>query len=266
VLRGGMVWRRGAFVVSVVISGVLGCAASRAVCPSPTDEAMKSAAPLPEPVPRPEVTLQTEDDKTLYALGRTQGSSMAAFELTARELEIVEAGMADQLLKRPPRVKMDDYGPKVDALAKARGAARVATEVARGKAYCKEAVLAPGARLLPSGVVMRTETAGTGSSPGPTYQVTVQYEGKLIDGTLFDSSSKHDGPATLPLAGVIACWTAGLGQMKAGEKAVLVCPPDTAYGNDGRPPNIPGGATLVFEVELLSFAPHPEPEPALPSP
>jgi FKBP-type peptidyl-prolyl cis-trans isomerase len=71
---------------------------------------------------------------------------------------------------------------------------------------------------------------------------------------VFDSSRKRGKPATFPLNGVIKCWTEGLGRMKVGEQAILTCPADIAYGEGGRPPTIPGGATLVFDVELLGIA------------
>ena len=78
----------------------------------------------------------------------------------------------------------------------------------------------------------------------------VHYTGKLIDGTVFDSSVERGQPATFPLTGVIKCWTEGLQQIKEGGKARLYCPSDLAYGDRGRP-KIPPGATLVFDVELL---------------
>jgi FKBP-type peptidyl-prolyl cis-trans isomerase FkpA len=88
----------------------------------------------------------------------------------------------------------------------------------------------------------------------------VQYEGRLTDGTVFDSTKKRGGvPATFPLNGVIKCWTEGVGRMKVGEKAVLTCPSAIAYGDSGRPPTIPGGATLIFDVELVSIAPPNQP-------
>ena len=80
----------------------------------------------------------------------------------------------------------------------------------------------------------------------------VHYEGKLIDGTVFDSSIARGESITFPLGAVIAGWTEGLQLMKEGGKATLTIPMDLAYGTDGSPPTIPGGATLVFEVELIS--------------
>ena len=81
----------------------------------------------------------------------------------------------------------------------------------------------------------------------------MNYEGKLIDGKVFDSSYTRGQPAEFPLNGVIKCWTEGVGKMHVGEKAQLVCPSDIAYGDRGHPPAIPGGATLVFTVKLLDI-------------
>jgi FKBP-type peptidyl-prolyl cis-trans isomerase FkpA len=83
--------------------------------------------------------------------------------------------------------------------------------------------------------------------------VKVNYRGTLIDGTEFDSSYKRNQPAQFPLSGVIRCWTEGVQKMKVGGKARLVCPSEIAYGDSGRPPTIPGGATLIFEIELLEI-------------
>jgi FKBP-type peptidyl-prolyl cis-trans isomerase FkpA len=132
----------------------------------------------------------------------------------------------------------------------------VEIEKAQAKTYLDQAGREAGAVVTPSGMVFRTVTPGTGATPTPTDRVSVQYEGRLTDGTVFDSTKKRGGvPATFPLNGVIKCWTEGVGRMKVGEKAVLTCPSAIAYGDSGRPPTIPGGATLIFDVELVSIAP-----------
>jgi FKBP-type peptidyl-prolyl cis-trans isomerase FkpA len=131
-----------------------------------------------------------------------------------------------------------------------------AAEKAKGKEFADKAAKEPGAKRLPSGLVLRTIRPGSGAAPKDTDTVRVNYEGKFIDGKVFDSSYKRNMPAQFPLRGVIKCWTEALQKMKVGEKAQLVCPSDIAYG-DGGLSSIPGGATLVFTVELLGIvAPH----------
>ncbi|MBI5287745.1 MAG: FKBP-type peptidyl-prolyl cis-trans isomerase [Chloroflexi bacterium] len=96
------------------------------------------------------------------------------------------------------------------------------------------------------------EVVGTGAQPsGPSATVTVHYTGWLTDGTKFDSSVDRGTPATFQLSGVIPGWTEGVGSMKVGGKRRLIIPSDLAYGPNGRAPSIPGGATLIFDVELL---------------
>ena len=127
------------------------------------------------------------------------------------------------------------------------------TGPADAKAALDKAAAEPGAIRTPSGLVYREIRAGTGESPKATDAVTVNYRGTLPNGTEFDSSYKRNEPAQFPLNQVIPCWTEGLQRMKVGGKSRLVCPSNLAYGERGSPPDIPGGATLIFEVELLSI-------------
>jgi FKBP-type peptidyl-prolyl cis-trans isomerase FkpA len=109
------------------------------------------------------------------------------------------------------------------------------------------------AETLPSGVTIVHTTAGTGAAPLASNTVRVHYRGTLANGQEFDSSYKRNAPARLPLGRVIPCWTEGLQKMKVGGKAMLTCPPATAYGDRGAGGVVPPKATLTFEVELLAI-------------
>jgi FKBP-type peptidyl-prolyl cis-trans isomerase FkpA len=211
--------------------------------PSKKSMAVKSA---PAPAPAPAAAGMTDDQKTIYALGLSIYKSMAPFNLSPAELELVKKAMNDAAAGKPA-LDLDVQGPKIQVLASARSKAA-------GKAYLDKAALQPGAVKLPSGVIYREERAGTGVSPKPTDTVRVNYRGTFTNGTEFDSSYRSGQPAQFQLTGVISCWTEGVQKMKAGGKAMLVCPSDRAYGDAGGQ-GIPGGSTLVFEIELLAVNP-----------
>jgi FKBP-type peptidyl-prolyl cis-trans isomerase FkpA len=197
--------------------------------------------------------LETEDQKTLYALGLLLGRNIKPFALTPEELAIVKEGLRDAVTNAKPQVDLDTYGPKVNELGQKRAAAGADDTKKKGQEFADKVAKESGATKTPSGVVIRTITPGTGPSPTAADVVKVHYEGKLIDGTVFDSSIKRGEPAEFPLNGVVPCWTEALQKMKKGEKAQVVCPSSVAYGDRGAPPNIPPGATLSFEIQLLDF-------------
>jgi FKBP-type peptidyl-prolyl cis-trans isomerase FkpA len=114
------------------------------------------------------------------------------------------------------------------------------------------AMAASTTEKLPSGVIVEHLTQGTGAQPAADDVVKVNYRGTLPNGTEFDSSAKHGGPATFPLNRVIPCWTQGVQKMKVGGKAKLTCPSATAYGERGVGP-IPPNTDLTFEVELVGI-------------
>jgi len=209
-------------------------------------------------------TPTTEDDKTLYALGVIISRNIQPFALTEQELAMVEAGLADGVQDKVALKDVESYGPKLQELQKARMAAAANKERAAGTAYLAKAATEKGATKTASGIVIKTLTAGTGARPTAADQVKVHYEGKFVDGQVFDSSIERKEPATFPLNGVIPCWTEALQLMKVGGKVQIVCPPELAYGDEGRPPQMPGGATLVFQVELLDIVKSGTPE--LPAP
>jgi FKBP-type peptidyl-prolyl cis-trans isomerase len=110
-----------------------------------------------------------------------------------------------------------------------------------------------GVVTLPSGLQYKIITQGTGPKPTASDTVICNYRGTLIDGKEFDASSKHGGPATFPVSGVIKGWTEALQLMPVGSKWQLFIPPDLAYGTAGAGSDIGPSSTLIFEVELVSI-------------
>jgi FKBP-type peptidyl-prolyl cis-trans isomerase FkpA len=126
-------------------------------------------------------------------------------------------------------------------------------------ALCTGLIISTGAlaqtksETLPSGVIIEHLKEGAGASPTAADTVVAHYRGTLMDGKEFDSSYKRGEPIAFPLSRVVPCWTQGMQKIKVGGKAKLTCPAATAYGERGVPGVIPPGATLNFEVELVSI-------------
>ena len=120
-----------------------------------------------------------------------------------------------------------------------------------GKEFLEQNAKQEGVKVTASGLQYQVVTEGTGPKPGPNDVVTVHYTGRLIDGTVFDSSVERGEPATFPLNGVIAGWTEGLQLMQEGGKYRFFIPYHLGYGEHGAGSSIPPFAALVFDVELL---------------
>jgi len=210
--------------------------------------------------PAPAPTLTTEDDKTIYAIGVILSRSVEGFHLTPQEVQLVKAGFDDGATGKAPKVDVEKFSGQLETMLMTR-------EKAAGDAYIAKAAAQKGATKTASGIVMTTLTPGTGAAPKATDEVKVHYEGKLINGRIFDSSLKRGEPATFPLSGVIPCWTEALQLMKVGGKARVICPANLAYGERGSPPNIGPNNALIFEVQLLDIAKPAAPAtPAAPPP
>jgi FKBP-type peptidyl-prolyl cis-trans isomerase len=122
---------------------------------------------------------------------------------------------------------------------------------AEGDAFLEQNKSNEGVKVTASGLQYRITQEGTGKSPKPSDKVTVHYTGKLVDGSVFDSSVQRGQPATFGLTQVIAGWTEGLQLLKEGGKAILYIPYNLGYGEQGREGSIPPYSTLIFEVELI---------------
>ncbi len=197
--------------------------------------------------------LKTDDDKALYSIGVLVARQLEVFSLSPAEFAVVKRGLDDAQSGKKLAVDPENYQQKVNQLAQSRMKVAAEKQKEKSKAFLDKAAKEKGAEKTASGLIYVPIQQGKGASPKETDTVKVHYTGTLTDGKVFDSSVKRGQPAEFPLNQVIKCWTEGLQKMKVGGKAKLICPSSIAYGDEGRPPMIPGGATLVFEVELLDI-------------
>jgi len=198
-----------------------------------------------------EPSLDTDEQKTLYALGAASAVNLKPLALTQAEADLMIAGMRDVLSGKSPRVDPQAQMPQIQAFLKTRSERAQAAEREASKLFLEKAGKQPGASTKPSGLIYIEKKKGDGAAPTASNTVKVHYRGTLNDGTEFDSSYKRNEPAEFPLGGVIPCWTEALQLMNAGGSAEIYCPSEIAYGENGQGQLIHPGAALRFEVELL---------------
>jgi len=194
---------------------------------------------------------KTEDQKALYALGVQINKQLLIFNLSPEELKYVQQGMSDASAGKKLAVDPDASMKKIGELAKARMAKATEKQKALAKPFLEKAAAEKGTQKTASGLIYKEIKAGTGNQPKTTDIVKFHFIATFSDGKEIENSIKRGQPVEVPLDRLIPCWSEGIGMMKVNGKAKLICPSNLAYGDEGRPPIIPGGATMIFEVELL---------------
>jgi len=202
--------------------------------------------------------LKTDKDKFSYALGmnfgenfRKQGLELdpAVFaKAFAEAFSTGKTAMTEEDMRTVLTAASQEIRKK-QAAVQAQKAEQSRTE---GEKFLAENKSKEGVVALPSGLQYKVLKQGTGEKPTAEDTVVCNYKGTLINGTEFDASEKHGGPATFPVKGVIAGWTEALQLMPVGSKWQLFIPSNLAYGAQG-PQDIGPNATLIFEVELVSI-------------
>ncbi len=203
--------------------------------------------------------LKTDREKQSYAIGVEMGNNMKRQGVDL-DGNLVAQGIRDILsggksLLTEAEVKDGVMAFQKELMAKHQAVQKAAGDKAKaeGEAFLTANAKKDGVKTLPSGLQYKVVTEGTGATPKATDTVTVNYRGKLVDGTEFDSSYSRNEPTTFPVKGVIPGWTEALQLMKVGSKWELYIPANLAYGERGAGGKIPANAALIFEVELLAI-------------
>ena len=209
------------------------------------------------PVPAPDETMQAERG---YFFGYSFGNMLQQGGNPDVDLGALLQGMQDSLSAVPPALDSDaqtqvmaivrERQQMIQAEQQALAENESETNLAAGAAFLAENAGKASVSVTDSGLQIEMLTEGTGKKPSVTDVVVVHYEGRLLDGTVFDSSIARGEPAEFALNQVIPGWTEGLQLIKAGGKARLTIPSDLAYGPGGVR-SIPPNSVLVFEVELI---------------
>jgi FKBP-type peptidyl-prolyl cis-trans isomerase FklB len=205
------------------------------------------------------LTLKTQKDKVSYAIGMNIGMGMKKDSLDVDPV-ILARGLKDALSGAKPLMTeaemvsvMNDLRTQMTAKKQAETQRISEANKQAGQQFLSANKAKPGVVTLPSGLQYTIVKEGTGPKPTATDSVVCNYRGTLVNGTEFDSSSKHGGPATFPVSGVIKGWTEALQLMPVGSKWELYVPSDLAYGERSPGAEIGPNSTLIFEIELLNI-------------
>ena len=244
----------GLAVAALLTGATLANAQNTAPAPAATAPAAKKPAAKAAPAATPK-------SEGSYAIGVSIGENLRGAKVPPDTfaVERIAQGIRDALAGK---VQMSqEYQTKIVTLIEGARNAVGETNHAAAAAFLAENGKKKDVVTTASGLEYKVLSPGTGENPKPTEQVSVNYRGTLLDGTEFDASAKHGGPAKFPVKGVIPGWQEALVLMKPGAKYQIWIPPKLAYDMKG-PPTIPPGSLLVFEVELLGIEP---PAPAAPA-
>jgi FKBP-type peptidyl-prolyl cis-trans isomerase FklB len=212
------------------------------------------------------LNLTDQKERTSYALGVNFGSNLKKNDIDVN-LDTVRKGIEDALGGKPQLsdAEMGETFKQLQTQMAARREEKAKADKALGEKWLAENATKPGVQKAPSnsGLQYKIVQDGSGDSPKAMDKVSVKYTGKLLDGTVFDSTDQTGGqPRQFMVNGVIKGWSEALQMMKKGAKWELYIPSDLAYGPGGNPRGrvpIPPNSVLIFEVELVDIIPTPVP-------
>lgn len=190
-------------------------------------------------------------DKLSYAWGMALGQQLRAMGVKDLNKEDFDEAVHAAFDGKETKITPEEANKLIQEYLQELTEKKAAEIKSVGEKFLEENKKNENVKVTPSGLQYIVDKEGTGAQPTATDEVTVHYTGKLLDGTVFDSSVSRGEPATFPLNRVIPGWTEGVQLMKEGGKYTFFIPSDLAYGPQGVPNAIPPHATLIFDVELI---------------
>lgn len=235
--------------ISSMALGVLLPGALFAQKPTTTTPVKTPAKPVVAK-PAPPV-LKNLNDSASYAVGISVGNFYKQQGIKSINANLVSKAITDLMQGGKPLLDESTANAVMNKYMSQMQAEKCRPNMEAGEKFLAENIKRPGVMTTPTGLQYEVLREGTGEKPGPTDSVTCHYRGTFLDGNGFDNSYDRGEPITFPLNGVIRGWTEGLQLMAVGSKYKFYIPYNLGYGESDMM-SIPGGSTLVFEVELLN--------------
>lgn len=211
-----------------------------------------------QPTESTEMSLESQDQRISYGIALNMGRRMKAegvpldADAFAEGIRDAISGAEAKMTDEEINAEMMAMQEKMQAEQEAEMQAAASANVEVGQAYLAENAAAEGVQVTASGLQYRVVKEGNGAQPTSADSVQVHYEGRLINGTVFDSSYSRGEPVTFGVTQVIPGWTEALQLMSEGAEYELTIPSDLAYGAGGAGGAIGPNEVLIFKVELLS--------------
>jgi len=228
--------------------------------------AQTAKKPVPTKKPAPVAPLKNGTDSLSYAIGVNVATYFKKQGVEHLNYAVLDKACADVFGDKPLTITDEQAVMTIQQRMQEFMAQKSNAVKEEGKKFLAENKKRPGVVELPDGLQYEVIRKGMGPHPVDSSVVKVNYTGYLLSGKKFDASADHGGPATFPLYRVIKGWTEGVKLMTVGSSYKLYVPSDLGYGDRGAGNDIPGGATLIFEIELLEIVPPvtqvPPPTPA----
>jgi FKBP-type peptidyl-prolyl cis-trans isomerase FkpA/FKBP-type peptidyl-prolyl cis-trans isomerase FklB len=246
------------FLTAALLLGVLAVAGCNKADKPATDQAKKTDATAAK---GDQIAgLPTDKDQVSYMIGMAMAKQLEPMkdevdvDTIAKAIKTSLSGGKLLLTEEQAQKIGAKFGEKMQAKQIAEMMAKAKANAADGAKFLAENGKKPNVKTTATGLQYEVITEGKGAKPKATDVVQVNYKGSLLDGTVFDDSAQHGGPATIPLVQVVPGWREGIALMPVGSKYRFWIPAALGYGEQGTPGGpIPPNATLVFEVELLGI-------------
>jgi FKBP-type peptidyl-prolyl cis-trans isomerase FklB len=223
--------------------------------PAPKPTTSKPSVTKTAGTSAPKPLLKNGLDSLSYAIGVNIGSNMKMQGIETMNYITLNKGIADALKGNKPLMDENQCNMTIQQKLQEFMSKKSSAVKEEGKKFLENNKKQPGIVVLPSGIQYKILTQGNGVKPTLEDTIKVHYKGTTLDGNIFDDSYSRGEPIEFPLGGLIEGWKQALVLMPVGSRWQLFIPSEYAYGDRGAGANIPGGATLIFELELLDVKP-----------